>query len=114
MKKQIFAKIGCGVALGAFASLGLIGTAHADWSNPHSETGISSTGYFSNFGPGGKAPEYDQSQYDKVQLGSLSATLYAPKAGSMGPMRDEEASMKAKQDREIQSRLGPIGGRETP
>ena len=115
MKGKIIGDLSRGITITAFATLGLVSIAHADWTDNYSASGISTPGNFTHFGPGGQAPEFDQSQYDKVNLGPLSASIWAPKRGAQGPMRDDEASkMAAMQARDIENRLGPIGGRNTP
>lgn len=114
MKEKLISTLGRGLAITALATLGAVSTAHAGWNDYYGETGISGSGYFTHLGSGGQSAQFDASQYSAVNLGPLSAALWAPKPGAQGPMRDEHASMKAMQDREIQSRLGPIGGRGTP
>lgn len=116
MKNSIIGSLGRGIAITTFATLGVVGVAQADWRNNYSEAGISEPGYFSNFGASGMTHEFDQSQYDKVNTGPLSSTLWAPKRGAQGPMRDDdEASrMAAQRALEIERSLGPVGGRGTP
>jgi hypothetical protein len=114
MRENNIAKLGCGIAISAFATFVTVGAAHADWTNPNVEAGISGPGYFTNLGSGGKSPEFDRSQYSMVNLGPLSATLWALKPGAQGPMRDDEADRIAMQNRDLESRLGPVGGRNTP
>lgn len=113
MKEKLISTLGRGMAITAFAAFGAVSTAQAGWNDHYGETGISSPGYFTQLGSGGQYAQFDSSQHTPINLGGLSATLWAPKPGAQGPMRDEEASMKAMQDREIQSRLGSIGGRGT-
>jgi len=114
MKEKIISNLGRGIAVTAFATFGMVGVAHADWSSSHNEMGVIEPGHFANLGPGGKSPEFDASQYDKVNLGPLSAVLWAPKPGAQGPMRDDDAKKLEMQARDIDARLGPIGGRNTP
>lgn len=112
-KKSIF-KLGGGAAVAAIASFAMLGTAGADQlATDRAELGITTISPTS-FGPGGKAADIDYSMYDKVNLGPLSATIWAPKRGAQGPMRDEESSQMQMQWRDLQSRLGPIGGVNTP
>jgi len=114
MKETTISALGRGIAITAFATFGMVSVAHADWANPYGETGISGSGYFSNFGSAGQGAMIDDSQYDKVNLGPLSASLMAPKRGAQGPMRDDDAKKLEMQTRDIEARLGPIGGRDTP
>ena len=114
MKETTISALGRGIAITAFASLGMASVAHADWANPYGETGISGSGYFSNFGTAGAGAMIDESQYDKVNLGPLSASLLAPKRGAQGPMRDDDAKKLEMQTHDLEARLGPIGGRNTP
>lgn len=114
MKETTISALGRGIAFTAFATFGMVGVAHADWANPYGETGISGSGYFSSFGSAGQGAMIDESQYDKVNLGPLSASLMAPKRGAQGPMRDDDAKKLEMQMRDIEARLGPIGGRDTP
>jgi len=95
MKKKLITTLRSRVAIGVFATFGVVGAAHADWTNPYAETGISGTRYFSNFGAGGQLPTFDQSHYDRVNLGPLSASLWAPKRGAQGPMREDAADRMA-------------------
>lgn len=75
-------------------------------------TAINSPDYF---GPASKAGDVDTSMYQPVNLGSLSASIWTPKAGAQGPMRDDEETAKQQMIwRDIESRLGPIGGHNTP
>lgn len=114
MKETTISALGRGIAFTAFATFGMVGVAHADWANSYGETGISGSGYFSSFGSAGQGAMIDESQYDKVNLGPLSASLMAPKRGAQGPMRDDDAKKLEMQMRDIEARLGPIGGRDTP
>lgn len=114
MSENNMGRIARRIVVSTFAACAMAGAAHADWSNPYGEAGISASGYFSNFGSGGKAPEFDASHYDRIQLGSLSSVLWAPKRGAQGPMRDEGSSKMAMQYEDLNRRLGPIGGHNTP
>jgi len=114
MNAQFTTKLSHGIAIAAFFTFGVANLAHADGANTYNEGGISSLGYFSNLGPGGKSPVFDQSQYDKVNLGPLSASLWAPKRGAQGPMREDDNSKLAMQARDLERQLGPVGGRNTP
>jgi len=113
MNSKLNASIGHGIAVALFAAIGTAGIAHAGWTDPAGEGGISAPGYFSNFGTGGRSPEMDLRMYDKVNLGPLSSAVYALKPGAQGPMRDEEADAAAARLRDTESRLGPVGGRNT-
>jgi hypothetical protein len=106
-------KIGYSIAVSVLTAVATIGVAHADWTNAPGEGGISASGYFSNFGTAGKSPEIDHSKYDKVNLGPLSSSISVLKAGAQGPLRDAHADQVAAQLRDIESRLGPVGGRNT-
>jgi hypothetical protein len=114
MKKQIISNLSRGVVVTAFATIGMVGVAHAASSTIYGEAQISAAGLANSVGTGGKSPEFDSSQYDKVNLGPLSSSLWAPKRGSQGPMRDEETDKLIKQMQDIDTRLGPVGGRNTP
>lgn len=111
MKKSL-TKSSPGIVVLALAALAPVGVAHAGWTEAPGETGFSTPGYFTNFGTG-KAPVVDQSMYDTVNLGTLSATAMVAKPGAQGPIRDGSADMAAAQNRDIESRLSPIGGRNT-
>lgn len=114
MKETTISVLGRGIAITAFATFGMVSVAHADWANPYGETGVSGSGYFSNFGSAGSGAMTDDSQYDKVNLGPLSSSLMAPKRGAQGPMRDDDAKKLEMLTRDLEARLGPIGGRGTP
>jgi hypothetical protein len=101
-----------GILALALAALAPIGVAHAGWTDAPGETGFSTPGYFSNFGSG-KAPEMDLSMYDKVNLGSSTAAIWAPKPGAQGPIRDEHAEMEAARIRDVEGRLGQVHGPNT-
>lgn len=113
MKDRTNSRIGHGIAVALLAAIGTTGAAQAGWTDQAGEGGISTPGYFSNFGSGGRSPEIDMSMYDKVNLGPLSSSVYAPKAGAQGPLRDKDAEVAAAQLRDIEARLGPVGGRNT-
>lgn len=113
MKKQLISNLSRGVAVTAFATFGMVGIAHADSNTIYGDAQISAAGLANSVGSGGKSPEFDSSQYDKVNLGPLSSSLWAPKRGSQGPMRDEEADKLIKQMQDIDTRLGPVGGRNS-
>lgn len=123
MKHLSLQKSGCGIAVAAFAAfataLAPLSTAQAasDVSNP--ELGI----YGHNISePGGGTPAIDTRRYDAVNLGPLSASLWTPKRGAQGPLRDDTLDQAAMADRashdalehDMRVRLGPIGGRDTP
>ncbi|HZV53852.1 MAG TPA: hypothetical protein VFF82_02840 [Rhodocyclaceae bacterium] len=114
MRNKTTAKFGYSLAVSILTAIGTIGAAQAGWTDTPGEQGIMAPGYFSNFGNTGKSPVFDKSQYNRVNLGSLSAEIYALKPGAQGPMRDENSEMIAKQWRDIEGRLGPVGGRNTP
>lgn len=102
-----------GIIALALAALVPTGVAHAGWTDAPGETGFATPGYFSNFGSG-KAPEMDLSMFDKVNLGSSTAAIWAPKPGAQGPRRDERADMEAARIRDIEGRLGQVHGPGTP
>lgn len=115
MKNKSISKVGGVVAVAAVASLAMLGSAQADqMTGNNGELGI----YASDFGKldtSARAPEFDSGQYERVNLGPLSATLWAPKRGAAGPMRDDgSAHEKQMQLQDIQKRLGPVGGSDTP
>lgn len=112
MKNESLRKSSPGIIALALAALAPIGVAHAGWADAPGETGFSTPGYFSNFGSG-KAPEIDQSMYDKVNLGSSTATIMVAKPGAQGPVRDERADMEAARLRDIEGRLGQVHGPNT-
>lgn len=113
-KKSIF-KLGSGVAATAIASFAMLGTGHADQSaTDRAELGITGINFATLDASGGNAHGMDTNLYDRVNLGPLSSTLWAPKRGAQGPMRDDTASEQQMQWRDIESRLGGIGGSNTP
>lgn len=112
MKNKSVLKLG-GAAAVLVASFALPGVARADMINANAELGILGTD-FSAPVSGAKAPEFDSSQYEKVNTGPLSSTLWAPKRGAQGPMRDESTKQQEMLWKDIESRLGPVGGRNTP
>lgn len=114
MKEKIIGRLGRGIALTAVAAFGMASVAHADMAKHYNEGGISTPGYFSSMGSGDSSATFDQTQYDQVNLGPLSSTLWAPKRGAQGPIRGEEPSATTMLNRDIERRLGPIGGRDTP
>lgn len=115
MKENITLGLGRAITIAALAMFGLASAAHADWSSQPGETGISGAGYFTNLGAGGKSPEFDPSHYDHINLGSIASTLWVAKRGAQGSVREDEAgAMAARQARELESQMGPIGGRNTP
>jgi hypothetical protein len=115
MNKKSISKLGSGVAVAAIASLAMLSTGHADQlASDKAELGITAINSTIEHSSGGKAADFDYSQYNQVNLGPLSATIWAPKRGAQGPMRDEEASQQQMMWRDIQSRLGPVGGTNTP
>jgi len=114
MQEKSLTKSGPGIIALALAALVPAGVAHAAWTDTPGESGISATGYFSNFGTGANSPEINMALYDKVNLGPLSATVLVAKPGAQGPMRDDRADMVAAQYRDIEGRLGPVGGNHTP
>lgn len=113
MKRKLNATIARGLTVALMATFGSIGIAQAGWTDPAGEGGISTPGYFSNFGPGSRAQEIDLTMYQKVNLGSVNATIYALKPGAQGPLRDSDAEAAAAHWRDIDARLGPVGGRNT-
>lgn len=115
MKNKSISKVGGGAAVAAIVSLALLGSAQADqMTGNNSELGIYASD-FAKLDPSAKAPEFDSSQYDRVNLGPLSATLWAPKRGAAGPMREDESTHQLRmQWQDVEKSLGPIGGSDTP
>jgi len=114
MKNKTTTTLGYSIAVAAITAIGTMGVAQAGWTDAPGEEGIMSPGYFTDFGAGGSAPAFDQSLLDKINLGSLDSNLWTPKSGAQGPLRDDGAEALAAHYRDIESRLGPIGGRDTP
>lgn len=114
MKGKFNARIGRGLTAALLVTIGSIGIAHAGWTDPASESGVSTPGYFSNFGPGSASSDIDLSKYEKLNLGSLASTIYVPKPGAQGPLRDSDLAAAASYWHDIDARLGPVGGRNTP
>lgn len=115
MKNKSMFKLGSGLAVAAVASFAVAGAARADQlASDKAELGVTAINSTIGASHGMRAGDMDYSQYEKVNLGPLSATLWAPKRGAQGPMRDDMASEQQTPWRDIQSRLGPIGGVNTP
>ncbi|MDP1654012.1 MAG: hypothetical protein Q8L56_14930 [Rhodocyclaceae bacterium] len=114
MKNKTNTTLGYSIAVAAITAIGTIGVAHAGWTDAPGEAGVMNSGYFTDFGAGGSAPTFDRSMHDKVNLGWLSTELWTPKSGAQGPLRDGGAEALAAQYRDIESRLGTVGGRDTP
>lgn len=110
MKDKTNAKIGYSIAVSVLTAIATIGVAHAGWAEAPGEAGFSAPGYFSHFGTAGKSPAIDHSMYDKVNLGSLSASIAVLKAGAQGPLRDSGADAVVARLRDVEGRLGPAGG----
>lgn len=115
MNKKSVSPLAGGIAA-AIALLAMPGVASADrMSTDKFEQGVTVINSPDYFGPASKAADIDNSMYDRVNLGSLSATLWAPKAGAQGPMRDDEETTRQQMLwRDIDARLGPIGGHNSP
>jgi hypothetical protein len=113
--KQQFVKIGGRLVVTALACVGIAGVAYADPTDANREGGVLSLAYLAKAGSGGTSATFDQSMYDKINLGPLSSSLWVEKRGARGPLRDDEENRKTiMQTREIERQLGPIGGRNTP
>jgi len=119
MKHLSLRKSGCAAAVAALALLAPLSAAQAASPASNPELGI----YGNNISaPGGGTPSIDTSRYDAVNLGPLSASLWTPKRGAQGPLRDDTLDQAAMADRashdalerDMRMRLGPIGGRDTP
>jgi hypothetical protein len=71
--------------------------------------------------PGAITPSFDRSQYEQLNLSAIGATIWVAKRGAQGPLRSDGRDPASAQDqaqwqaadRELQARLGPVGGNGT-
>ena len=96
-------------ALAALATLGFAGAAQAGWSDHYNEAGISGSGYFSQFGTAGSPTAAHQGSEAGISGSGYVASL-ANAQGAFGPLRDTDAQAL----KDVESRLGSVGGRNTP
>ena len=113
MKK--FSKSGRGLVVLAVAALASVGIAQAG------ELNLSAIGnHFPDSG-GGTTMSYDMAQYEKLNLSAIGDTIWVARRGAQGPVRadaldgsaDAAKAQWAAADRDIQMRLGSVGGRNT-